>query len=96
MKSVLDYFYAWEANSPNNIFLNQPFGDKWESYTWKDVGVMARKVATGILKLNLPPKSHIGLVSKNCREWVIADVAIMMTGHVSVPLYPTLTADQIS
>lgn len=96
MKSVLEYFYAWEENSPNNIFLNQPFGDQWESYTWKDVGVMARKAATGIQKLNLPPKSHIGLVSKNCREWVIADLAIMMTGHVSVPLYPTLTAKQIS
>jgi len=95
MKTVLEYFYAWEENSPNNIFLNQPFGNTWESYTWKDAGVMARKAATGIQKLNLPPKSHIGLVSKNCREWVIADLAIMMSGHVSVPLYPTLVAEQI-
>jgi len=96
MKSVLEYFYSWEENSPNNIFLNQPFGDKWESYTWKDVGIMARRAATGLQKLQLAPKSHIGLVSKNCREWIIADLAIMMAGHVSVPLYPTLTAEQIS
>jgi len=47
------------------------------------------------MNLGLPAKSHIGLVSKNCREWIIADLAIMMSGHVSVPLYATLTADQI-
>jgi long-chain acyl-CoA synthetase len=44
----------------------------------------------------LPPKSNIGLVSKNCAEWIIADLAIMVSGHVSVPFYATLTADQIN
>lgn len=89
-------FYDWEQKTKDQVFLRQPFGDKWEEYTWGEVGQMARKLATGLHSLNLPPKSHIGLVSKNCREWIIADLAIMMAGFVSVPLYPTLTADQLS
>ena len=27
-------FYEWEKNFPNQPFLNQPFGDTWETYTW--------------------------------------------------------------
>ncbi|MFT4972663.1 MAG: long-chain acyl-CoA synthetase, partial [Saprospiraceae bacterium] len=56
----------------------------------------ARKLATGLQSLGLPPRSHIGLVSKNCREWIIADLAIMMAGFVSVPFYPTLGADAVA
>jgi len=89
-------FYANEEKLANKPFLKQPFGDKWEVYTWAEVGQMARKLATGLKSLGLKDKAHIGLVSKNCREWIIADIAIMMAGYVSVPFYPTLTADQIS
>jgi len=89
-------FYHWEKNNPNKAFLKQPFGDKWEVYTYAEAGQMARKLASGLIKMNLPPKSHIGLVSKNCREWIIADIAITMAGHVSVPFFPTLSADQIN
>ncbi len=89
-------FYEREEKYPDRIFLRQPFGDRWETYTWGEVGQMARKLATGLHSLGLPPKSHIGLVSKNCREWMIADLAIMMAGYVSVPFYPTLTADQLN
>ncbi|MEM9720044.1 MAG: AMP-binding protein [Bacteroidota bacterium] len=92
---ILHYFYEHEANTPDKPFLKQPFGDRWETYTWREVGQMARKIATGLQSLGLPPKSHIGLVSKNCREWLIADLAIMMAGYVSVPFYPTLTAEQL-
>ena len=89
-------FYEREEQQPDKVFLRQPFGDRWESYTWGEVGQMARKIAKGLQSLGLPPKSHIGLVSKNCREWIIADLAIMIAGYVSVPFYPTLTADQLN
>lgn len=95
MNSIDFIFCEWETKTPNSPFLRQPFGDKWEVYTWAETGQMARKLATGLQSLGLPPKSHIGLISKNCREWVIADLAIMMAGYVSVPLYPTLHASGV-
>jgi len=45
--------------------------------------------------LDLPAKSKIALLSKNCAHWIIADWAIWMAGHVTVPLYPTLNADTV-
>ena len=88
-------FYKWEKEKANDPFLRQPFGDNWEEYTWGEVGVMARKMATAISSYNLPPKSNIGLISKNCREWIIADLAVMMAGHISVPFFPTLQSFEL-
>mgnify|MGYP001152282897 CR=1 FL=1 len=94
-KTVLDYFYDKEKNLADRPFLRQPFGDRWEVYTWGETAQMVRKLAAGLRSLELPPKSNIGLVSKNCREWIIADLAIVLAGYVSVPLYATLTGEQI-
>ena len=88
-------FYKWEKEKMNDPFLRQPFGDKWEEYTWGEVGMIARKIATAIEGYNFPKKSHIGLISKNCREWIICDLAIMMAGHISVPFFPTLKSNEL-
>ena len=88
-------FYDWEEKHKDKPFLRQPFGDEWEVYTWGQVGLMARKLATGLKSLGLPKGSHIGLMSKNCREWIIADLAIIMAGYVSVPFFPNLKSHEI-
>jgi long-chain acyl-CoA synthetase len=50
-------------------------------------------MAKHIESLDLPVPSQIAIMSKNCAWWLMADLAIMMTGHVGVPIYPTLTAE---
>ena len=88
-------FYKWEKKLADKPFLRQPFGKLWETYTWGEVGLMARKLASGLKSLGLKDKSHIGLVSKNCREWIIADLAITIAGYISVPFFPTLKSYEI-
>lgn len=94
-KSILEYFYYWEKEKADQIYLKQPFGDSFRDFTWKETGDQIRRIASFLKSLDLPPKSNIGLVSKNCAEWIICDFAILLSGHVSVPFYPTLIGDQI-
>ena len=89
-------FYEWEEKFRDKPFLKQPFGDEWEIYTWGEVGQYARKLATGLRSLGLRENAHIGLISKNCREWIIADLAIVMAGYISVPFFPNLTSGEIN
>lgn len=93
---ILDFLYKWEAESPDKEYLKQPFGDDYKIYTWKETGDTVRRVASYLKSMNLPDKSNIAIISKNCAEWIISDLAIMMCGHVSVPLYPTLNGAQIN
>ena len=95
-KTLLEYLYHWEATTPDNLYLRQPFGDDFRDFSFREVGQQVRSVAAYLQSLNLPPRSNIGLVSKNCAEWVITDFAIMLSGHTSVPFYATLTDTQIN
>ena len=94
-KPLIEYFYRFEKEKANRPFLHQPFGGSWETYTWAEAGDKARRLATWLRKHCPKEKAHISIVSKNCREWLIADIAIMMAGFVSVPFYANLTGEQL-
>jgi long-chain acyl-CoA synthetase len=91
----LQAFLFWENKIPDNIIFRQPVNGQIKTWTWKEAGIEVRKIASAIESYNLSPKSSIAILSKNCAHWVMADLAIMMTGHISVPIYPTLDASTI-
>lgn len=95
LTTPIGYFYKWEKERANETFLRQPYGDTWKELTYKEAGQEARKMATALHSLGLNKGDHIALISKNCYHWVIADLAIMMAGLVSVPLYPSLDGAQL-
>lgn len=92
--TLLQCFLAWERVQPDAIYLTQPLPDgSVLDYSWAQVGDEARRMAAHLRSLQIPAHSHIALLGKNSAHWIIADLAIMMAGHVSVPLYPTLSAE---
>lgn len=88
--TVIEKFYHWEFTTPDKVFLRQPIGEVWKDITYAEAGQMARKMVTALRELDLKPGDHIGIYSKNCYHWIVADLAIMMGGYVSVPLYASL------
>ena len=92
----LDRLYALERDRPHRLWLTQPMGDgKLEEFDFARAMDEARRMAAHLRQLALPPASHIVIFAKNNAWWFLADLAIWMAGHVSVPLYPTLTPDTI-
>lgn len=96
LKLPLDMLYHWEQSTPSTVYLRQPINGVFEEYTWADTANLARRIASSLLALDLPPGSRIAILSKNCAEWFITDLAIMMAGHISVPIYFTAGNDTIS
>ena len=94
--SPLEMLYKWEQKKPNQIYLSQPINGVWHHWTWKEFGQEVRKMAAFLKSLDLAKESKIALLSKNCAHWLMADMAIMMSGHVSVPLYPNLNSETLS
>lgn len=91
----IDKFIYWEKTTPNATFLRQPTGSNWKTWSFKEAGDEVRRLATGMARLDLPVGSNVALLSKNCAHWIMGDLAIMMCGYVSVPVYATLTAEPI-
>lgn len=92
----LERFYHWEKHSPSKICFTQPMGNgAIQDITWQEAGQQIRSMAAYLQKIGVKPGDNIALISKNCAHWIMADLAIWMAGAVSVPLYPTLTADSV-
>lgn len=93
--SPIEQFINWEKKSPETVFLRQPFNGQWKTWTYAQAGDEIRRVAAGLRGCNLPAGSKVAILSKNCAHWIMADLAIMMCGYVSVPIYATLTPPSV-
>lgn len=94
-KPLIEHFYHWEQNTPDKIFLRQPYGNSWKTLSYKEAGLEARKITAALQAKGLQEGDHVGIYSKNCYHWILADLAIMMGKFVSVPYYSSLTKDQL-
>lgn len=91
--TILHAFEYWEQTTPDTVYLTQPFTDDTVvEYTCREVGNQVRRMAAHLKSLDLPDKSHITIVGKNSAHWIMADLAIWMAGHVSVPVFPIVNA----
>jgi len=94
--TLIERFYHWEKTTPDKVFLRQPKGDYWHTMTYAQAGQEARKMVTVLQNKGLQKGDHIGIYSKNCYHWILADLAIMMGGYVSVPFYASLPKAQLA
>ena len=95
-KTTLDWLYKWEKEKPNAIYLSQPINGKWHDWSFSEVANQVRKMASYINSLNLEKNSKIGILSKNCAHWIMSDLAIFLSGNISVPLYPNLNSESLN
>ncbi|HYG02185.1 MAG TPA: AMP-binding protein [Chryseosolibacter sp.] len=95
IETPLQCFLKWEQKAGDRIFLRQPANSEWHTYSYRQAGNEIRRLAA-YLASELPAESNVAILSKNCAHWLMADLAIMMAGHVSVPVYPTLSSAGIN
>ena len=94
---ALQRLYHWERTSPDRIALSQPMGGGVvRDFTWAQVADQVRRMAAHLKAQGWEPGSKVAILSKNCAWWLMSDLAIWMAGHVSVPLYPTLTSGTVA
>ena len=96
-RTILDFAYKWEKARANEIYMTQPMGGgRVDTFTWAEALRQARCMAAHLRSQNYEAPSQIAIVSKNTAQWIMADLAIWMAGHISVPIYPTNTRDEVA
>ncbi|MFW5861542.1 MAG: AMP-dependent synthetase/ligase [Spirochaetota bacterium] len=75
--------------------LTQQVKGEWESITWKNFGEQIKSIAKALLEMDiLKPGEMAGIFSANRAEWAIADLGILTTRAVSVPIYATNSVEE--
>ncbi|CAD7534139.1 MULTISPECIES: AMP-binding protein [Aeromonas] len=94
-KLPLEMLYQWERQCPDRVYLRQTINREYLDFTWGEVADEARRMVTALRQLGLVAGDKVALLSKNCAQWFIADLAMQMGQYVSVPIYPTANVDTI-
>ncbi len=92
----LECFYRRERDRASEIFLTQPEpGGSVRDLTWSEAGDQVRRIAAWLRAQGWPDDSKVAILGKNSAHWLLADLAITMSGYVSVPVYPTFNAEAV-
>ena len=70
-------------------------GGAWKTMSWKELGRRVRDVADGLVSMGVNPGDRVSILADTCAEWIIADVAIMSTGAITVPIYQSNPAHEV-
>jgi long-chain acyl-CoA synthetase len=81
---------------PRPDLLGRCEGEKVVYTSSRDFIERIREIGLGLQELGLAPGDRVGLLSESRPDWLFADFAILASGGVTVPIYPTLAAEQVS
>ncbi len=96
-KLLLDYIYDHESKRAGEVFMTQPTGNNQViDYTWAQTVDQARRMATHLKGLGFEPGARIGILSKNCAHFFMAEMAIWMAGYTTVAIFPTEGPDTVN
>ena len=93
--TLVELFNNRVAASPDAVAMRTKTGAVWSSLTYRELGERAREVANGLLSLGVAPGSAVSLLSKNRVEWILSDVAVLLAGARTAPIYVTNSPRQV-
>ena len=86
-------FFAQAARLGNKPFLwGKGDGGAFTPVTWA-AAAQVRDLARGLRALGVGAGDKVALVAENRPEWLLADLAVMAAGAITVPTYTTNTVD---
>ena len=86
-------FFEQAAAGGQRPFLWHKQAGAWQSLSWAEVADRVARLTAGLSRLGVRAGDRVMLVSENRPEWLIADVAIMTAGAITVPAYTTNTPE---
>jgi long-subunit acyl-CoA synthetase (AMP-forming) len=93
---ILDHVQDHEIQRADQVYLTQPLGQgQVRAYTWRETLDEARRMARHLQSQGFKQGTRIGLITKNCAHFIMAELAIWLAGGTTVALFPTESADNI-
>ncbi len=81
---------------PDRIALREKKKGIWEETTWTEYREWVESMALAFRELGIKENDHLSILSDNCREWVIGDLATQTLGARSVGIYPTNPPEDVA
>ena len=93
--TIFDLFLKTAQKYPKNKALLYKKGHHFESLTYSQLEALVFGFGSGLQSLGVEKGNRVAIISENRPEWVIADLALMAIGAISVPIHKVFSGPQI-
>ena len=93
IRSLPQVFFTQADQYRTRKFIWNKHHDRWIGLSYQEVSQQVRDVASGLIARGVNAGDRVVIVSENRLEWVVADLAIMAIGAISVPAFTSNTTD---
>ncbi|HKF46756.1 MAG TPA: long-chain fatty acid--CoA ligase [Terracidiphilus sp.] len=96
ISTINDLFFRVAGARNPAAMLWQVSSARWQPISSDQIYQRVRALARAFLEWGVRKGDRIALIAENRWEWAITDFATLAIGAADVPIYPTLTAEQIA
>jgi long-chain acyl-CoA synthetase len=101
-KRLFDCIAYQLENAPLEDMLAAKENGEWRTYSTRQVSDMVNQLSGALLRLGISKgdgtaesRDKIAILSNNCPEWMLVDMAMQQIGAISVPIYPTISNSEL-
>src|SRR5579862_7415345 len=91
--SLPGMFFAAAERRGERPFLWAKAEGRYRPLSWAEAARQVNRLARGLVSLGIVAGDRVALAAESRPEWVVADLAIMTAGAITVPAYTTNTID---
>jgi long-chain acyl-CoA synthetase len=95
-RTLNDIFFTIASGDRERAILTKDASGAWQPISSTQIYQRTRMLAAALLEWGIVKGDRIAILSENRWEWAVADFAALAIGAIDVPIYPTLTAEQIA
>jgi long-chain acyl-CoA synthetase len=93
--TLVGVYECFVARYPRPDTLNYKRNGVWQKISANEMLNRGRRIGLGLYSLGVRKGDRVALLSESRPEWVLADQGCILSGVITVPIYPTLTPPQV-
>lgn len=90
-ETLVELFFARAAIGESAPFIWERTSKGWHAHSWQDIADKVLHCAAALRARGISAGMRVAIISENRHEWVVSDLAIMLLGAISVPLFTNQT-----
>jgi long-chain acyl-CoA synthetase len=95
-RTLADLLLTAHRERPESVQLRRRVDGTWTDVTVAAFTAQVDALAKGLIAAGIEPGDRVAIMSRTRYEWSLLDFAILMAGAVTVPIYETSSAEQVS
>ena len=94
-ETLIHVFWERVKNTPDRPAILHKVNGVFRPVIWREHGRIVELIAGGLMNVGVQPGDKVAILSNTRPHWTWADIAILSTAAITVPVYPTLNPPEI-